>query len=496
MNFAEALKEEALWIRTENGAMAKRTSGEACLDLFSTIGSLRETEELRIQRLAEEAYQENPLMAAKIIFYGRDIREGLGERQTFRYLLAYMAKKHPEALLNNLKYIGYYGRYDDLYALVGTPLEDQMWQTMKEQFELDVSHFMEGKPVSLLAKWLKTADASSPTTRKLGILTAKKLGYSVYDFKRKVRALRKEIGIVEAKMSAGQWGEISYPEVPSRAMMVYRKAFGRHDAERFFHYIERAAAGEEIIHSDTLYPYDIVEKILYGRRMSTEDIGREQEYRILEAQWKQLPDYVEKNTNAIVMADVSGSMMGRPMASAIGLAIYFAERNHGDYHNLFMTFSNQPKVVELKGETLEEKIRNVHRSEWGMNTNLRAAFDKVLKIAVEHHTSEEDLPRSIIVISDMEIDYCGDKEWTFYDKMKAKYERYGYDIPNLVFWNVNSRSDVFHADAKRKGVQLVSGQSAVTFRHLMKMLGMTPIQMMEEVIGAERYVKITIAPAA
>ena len=154
------------------------------------------------------------------------------------------------------------------------------------------------------------------------------------------------------------------------------------------------------------------------------------------------------------MADVSGSMRGRPMATSIGLAIYFAERNVGAYHNLFMTFSDIPETVILRGETLEQKICNVSRANWDSNTDLKAAFERVLEI----NTPQEEMPKAIVVISDMEIDYCGNREWSFYDKMANKFRKAGYVIPNIIFWNVNSRHDVFHADHDRKGVQLASGR--------------------------------------
>ncbi len=191
----------------------------------------------------------------------------------------------------------------------------------------------------------KTADASSKETRKLGILTAQKLGYPVYNFKRIVRSMRKQIEIVESLMSANRWKEIKYSKVPSRAMMIYRNTFMKHDKDRFEKFINKAVAGEEKINSATLYPYDIVEKILYKKEDSS----------VLEAQWRQLPNYIEENTNAVVMADVSGSMYGRPMATSIGLAIYFAERNIGAYHNMFMTFSADPKIELLKGRDLTAK---------------------------------------------------------------------------------------------------------------------------------------------
>ena len=403
MDFANAMKEESKFTRTENGAVALNTTNDARLDLFGTIGALRDADENRITTLFSEAYAQDKLFATKIAFYARDIRCGLGERKTFRTIIRYMAEHHPEALRPTLDLVGVFGRYDDLYELIGTPLEDDMWKTMKNQFEEDLKNLNEGKAISLLAKWIKTADASSTKTRKLGILTAQKLGYPVYNFKRIVRSMRKQIGVVESLMSAGKWNEIKYPEVPSRAMMIYRRAFAKHDPDGFSEFINKADTGEVKINASTLYPYDIVEKILYEKENN----------KVLEAQWKALPDYVEQGTNALIMADVSGSMYGRPMATSIGLAIYFAERNTGAYHNLFMTFSGDPETVILKGKTLEQKIRNVGKASWGMITDLKTAFEKVLDIAEKNNVSQEEMPKAIVVISDMEIDYCGNKKMDF-----------------------------------------------------------------------------------
>ena len=489
MNFAEAAMKNAAFTRTENGAVALNTTGDARLDLFGTIGSLRTAEKERITRLFSEEYKADPMFATKIAFYARDVRGGLGERQTFRTILQYMAEYHPEALRLNLDLIGVYGRYDDLYCLIGTPLEYEMWAAMKRQFEEDRQNLAAGNAISLLAKWIKTADASSETTRKLGILTAQKLGYSVYEFKRLVRAMRKQIGIVEALMSAGRWDEIRYSAVPSRAMVIYRNAFMKHDADRYGAFVQKAVSGEEKIHSATLFPYDIVEKVMqmdWNRCRVTEDPA-------LEAQWRQLPSYVEAGTNALVIADTSGSMYGRPMATSVGLAVYFAERNTGAYHNMFMSFSGTSRIQMLKGETLAQKIASINMNDWANNTNLQAAFQHVLEIAVQNHVAQEDMPKSLIVISDMEIDYCGDRNWTFYEKMSQRFRKYGYQIPNVIFWNVASRHDVFHADKSRTGVQLVSGQSAAVFRQVMQCVGLNPVEAMEKIINSERYAAIAVA---
>ena len=321
MNFAEAARNNSIYTHTENGAFALNTTGDARLDLFAVIGALRGAEKERISRLFSEAYRQDPLFATKIAFYGRDVRGGLGERDTFRTILREMAVHHPEALRPNLDLVGVYGRFDDLYCLIGTPMEAEMWAAMKNQFEEDRRNLRDGKSVSLLAKWIKTADASSQATRKLGILTAQKLGYDVYTFKRIVREMRRKIGVTESLMSAGRWDEIEYAAVPSRAMLIYRNAFRKHDEGRYEQFIDKAVTGEEKIHSAALYPYDIVEKVMAWSRIT--------ESASLEAQWRQLPDYVGADVNALVIADTSGSMRGRPMATAVGLAVYFAESNRG-----------------------------------------------------------------------------------------------------------------------------------------------------------------------
>lgn len=493
--FVESMLNKAKETLTENGGRALNTSGNACVDFYAVAGALRHegqiTDFARAIDLFEAAYQENPLIATKILFYTRDIREGLGERDIFRMILEYCAHRHPAAIIANIPLIGLYGRYDDMYSLIDTPLEDQMWKVMKEIFEEDLEHMSKNEPVTLLAKWIKTPDASSRNTRKLGILTAQKLGYSVIrEFKRDLRALRKYIDITEIHMSANEWGAINYEQVPSRAMTLYRNAFQEHDGDRYTDYINAALAGKAKINSATLYPYDIVGKLLYDYPTASEE-------KVLEAQWQQLPNYVEDD-NILIMADTSGSMEGRPMATSIGLAIYFAERNTGVFHNLFMTFSSKPEFVKLKGSSLRRKVQNALGAHWGMSTNLESAFNQVLNMAITNKIPAEDMPKAIVVISDMEINQWGSpignvNQWSFYDEMKRRFASAGYEIPQVVFWNVDSRQDTFHADADRKGVQLVSGQSINTFKTIVKSFNMTAEEAMLEVINSERYANIKLS---
>ena len=493
MKFSEVMENETRITETENGCIALNTTGEKCLDLFSTVGALRDADNDRITRLFDDAFAEEPLLARKIMFYARDIRGGakIGERRVFRVLLKHMAMYHTESMRKNLPLVPFYGRWDDLYEFVDTPLEDDMWKLVKMQLEEDTKNIRENKSVSLLAKWLKSSDASSRNTRKLGIYTAQKLGLSVYEYRHTLKNLRKYLDIVERKMSAKEWSDIEYSKVPSKAMLLYRHAFIEHDGLRYQKFISRVLNGEEKINADTLYPYDIIGKLInFGLGgIGIKNLSQD-ESDALEAEWRNLPNYVGDD-NAIVMADTSGSMAwasnGRPFNTALGLAIYFAQRNKGCYNGLWMTFSQSPEFHRIKGQTLCQILKNTDCSGWGMNTNLESAFELVLDRAIENNVSQEEMPKSIIVISDMEIDGCVESNWTFYDEMADRFAEYGYEIPNVVFWNVESRHDIFHADAKRKGVQLVSGQSVGMFKQLINTIGKTPVESMLQMLSDPRY---------
>ena len=491
--FADAFRNASHLTETENGATALNTTGSKLVDLFATIGALRNADKTRIERLFADAYAEDPLLATKILFYARDIREGLGEREVFRFLIEYAAKHHPEAVLPNLELIGLYGRWDDIYCLIGTPVEDAMWAVVKYQLSSDIKNMTENQSVSLLAKWLKTADASSDKTREMGIYTAKKLGYKVYNYKRILRSLRKYIKVTEGLMSTQQWDQIDYNAVPSKAMLNYRNAFTKHDETRFQDYISKLSTGEAKINASTLYPYDLIEKYIHlggwysGLAKSMDPV--------VEAQWKALPDYVGEGVNAIVMADTSGSMTcsnGRPMYTSIGLALYFAERNTGAYHNLWMSFSTTPNIHENKGETLYQRIASMDMNDWSGSTNLEKAFDLILAIAVKNQSKPEEMPKALIIISDMEIDYAC-RGNLFYDGMKAKYEQYGYTMPNIIFWNVNSRHDTYHISSDIPNTQCFSGQSASTFKSVIANIGKTPYEAMLNVINSERYKLVQVA---
>ncbi len=491
-NFANAFRHASHLTETENGALALNTTGSKLVDFFATIGALRNADKTRIERLFADAYAEDPLLATKIIFYARDIRGGLGEREVFRFLIEYAAKHHPECIKPNLEFISLYGRWDDIYSLVDTPVEDDMWEMVKIQLNADILHMVNKEPVSLLAKWLKTADASSKNTRMLGIYTAKKLGYKVYHYKRIVRNLRKYIKVTESLMSTQQWDKIDYSAVPSKAMLNYRNAFSKHDEARFQEYLVKLSAGESKINASTLYPYDLIEKYLRFGLWDTASLTQMDP--VVEAQWNALPDYVNDDVNAIVMADTSGSMKGsngRPMCTSIGLALYFAEHNKGAYHNLWMSFSSQPNIHEVKGETLYQKLASMDREDWGQSTNIMAAFMLILAVALQAKAKPEEMPKALIIISDMEFDQANRGKF-IYDDLRDIYHEHGYEVPNIIFWNVNSRNDTYHVNSDIPNTQCFSGQSASTFKNVIANIGKTPYEAMLNVINSDRYSPIRV----
>ena len=494
MNFANAVKTNTNVKLTENGARAYSTTGKALLDLFAQIGALRPRTEKEIADKFAAAFHADPLLATKMLFYAGNVRGGLGERRTFRICLKWLAKNQPSIVIKNAALIPHFNRWDSMFVLVGTPAENEMWKVISDQLNSDMAAVVaskNGKPqsISLLAKWMPTETASSKETRNLAHKSIKSLGLTPRQYRKVLSALRKHLKVVEASMSAQEWAAIQYAQVPSYAMKNYRKAFAKHDPDGFSAYKASLVKGETKVNASTLYPYDLVHQYLnrgWLYRMPTIDD-------IIEAQWKALPNYVVGENNILVMADVSGSMSGRPMETSIGLATYFAQHNKGDYHNLYMTFTDRPHFIELReGATLAECVSKVMYTDVGYNTNLEAAFDYILAHARANKVSDEELPKALVVVSDMEIDrYMRQNRMDFVDAMKAKFARHGYTLPKLIMWNVQARNDTILT--KQEDVLLVSGQSASTFRELCGNLdGKTAWDLMLETLGNKMYDCISI----
>ena len=505
MNFAQAMYKQGTHKLTENGAFAYDSTAQgAMLDLFSQIGALRPRTEQEIRQKFAAAFNEDNLLATKMLFYAGDIREGgLGERRTFRICLRWLADIQPSIVAKNIHLIPFYNRFDSLFVLVGTECEALMWELIAETLTKDVramkaSTKSKHVPVSLLAKWMPSENTSSAKTRALAAKAMHALKLTPRTYRRMLSALRKHIGITERMMSAGEWGLIDYAKVPSYAMHNYGSAFAKHDHERFDAYLKSVNKGEVKINASTLYPYDLVEKYMPGYGVGCRGYGdcyiRENEDAVVEAQWKALPNYLTKPVSAVVMADVSGSMRGRPMATSIGLAIYFAQHNTGWYHNQYMTFTNDPHFINIKeGASLNQCVKQVASAGVGYSTNLQAAFMEVLKTAVNNNVPAKEMPKTFVVISDMEIDRYmrPGRHWDFLDTMRARFEQYGYKLPKIVMWNVNARKDTVLSQSE--DVIFISGQSASSFKSLCQNLdGITAYELMLQVLNGKAYEKVRI----
>lgn len=518
MSMLNELKNRTNLTTTENGAITHETSNSYVLDLFAQGSAIRNKnarnrqevnesfDKQRIFSMFDKAYAEDKLLTLKVLFYMRDVRGGQGEREIFKLLLNHLAIKEPEVVRKNLSLIAEYGRYDDLYCLFDTSLKDDVLKLFKEQLEED----LKSEYPSLLAKWLKSENTSSITSRQLARETMKGLGLSPKRYRKTLSLLRKKLKIVERDLSSKNYDEIDYSKIPSKAAMQYRQAFLRNDEERYTEYLDKLKNGDKSVkvNAKTLYPYEIVNKV-YESYWSTNEITKETKT-LMDAMWKSLPDYINgSDLNGIAVVDTSGSMEGLPMEVAISLGIYLGERNVGPYKNHFITFSHKPKLQEIIGSDIYEKVNNLSKADWGGNTNIEAVFDLILDVAIKNNMKQDDIPNKVFIISDMEFDSCARSNnykndfWTnesfgiaeqktLFQEITERYEKAGYKMPGLVFWNVNSRNNNIPMTMSDSGIQLVSGCSPSIFEALLQNQFLSAYDLMLKVINTTRYSAITI----
>ena len=482
MNFADSMRNAANHTLTENGAPVYKTTGNAVLDLFARIGGMRKADTHDVEAAWLRARDFDKELADNLILYTRDIRNGgIGERRLGQIMLKLLALKDPCKVARNFDTIVSAGRWDDLFVLQGTKVETEMMEFIRAQFRQDIVDMGKGKSISLLAKWLPSANTSSKETRKLARKVYTFFGISERTYRKTLSALRKHLDVVETKMSAQEFNEIDYQKVPSVAMTRYRSAFGRHDFERFDQFIKAVTRGEAKINASTSYPYDLI--MPYIREATGWRTCKPTVDKVLEAQWAALPNYVEGNHNVVVMADVSGSMTCdnyKPMATSVSLGIYFAERNTGAYQNLLMTFTDRPEMYELNPHaTVASRVAEVMRHV-GFNTNLDLALNKIFDIARQ----SGDVPSALVVISDGEIDnYCSYHNVNdIVEKWQNKYAQYGMTAPKLIMWNVESRGSRFIGKKDNIGVSYISGSSAATFKELATLISMDAVTAMTRIL--------------
>jgi len=495
---------------TENGAITNKSTLDANLDWFFHGAAMRNASAERIIDLFSKAFQENPEKALKTLFYIRDCRGGQGERDIFRTCLIWLAKNQTKWLNTNLRLIGEYGRYDDYLCLLDTELGLGVATYLICRINDDLDCLEKGKPISLCAKWMPSLTSSKVAkqqAKKLIALANKsdffKEKLNEANYRKALSTLRKAIKIVEHNLTNKDYDSIVYSQLPSYAALKYHRVFLNKDNNRYLKYIEDVKAGKTKINAKTLYPYDLVKKYnhqiqdkwdLMGEHYGNvyEATGEPDE--TVEAQWKALPDYVPE-INGIVVNDTSGSMTGLPMDVSNSLAIYIAERNKSEvWRNYIIPFSSKAYWKEVKGNTLLEKLASVQTGDCS-NTNLQAVFDLILGRAIEKNIAKEDMPKVLLIITDMEFDSVnrfevGFGEKTNFEIIKQKYKEAGYETPNLVWWNVDSRNTQTPITKDDNGNILISGCSPAMLSVALSG-DFNPIDAMNRIIEQPRYDQVT-----
>ena len=495
------MKNATNYTLTENGGVTHKTTRSDLLDMFALGAAMRNRTDEDVSLMFHKAFAENPVYALKCLFYIRDVRGGQGERRFFRVVVKDMANwpDTRDAISRNMELIPEFGRWDDLYAFVGTPLETQALDIIKHQLALD----LECKTPSLLGKWLKSENASSKETARLGDITRRHLNMTHREYRKVLSHLRTQINIVEKLMSENRWDEIEFDKIPSKAGLIYKNAFARRDIIKAKY--EKFAKDENTkVNAGTLYPYEVVEKAIkvfdsYNRSYSDTDRAMVNKY------WDNLTDYFNgAELNALAVVDTSGSMHGTPINVAISLGLYCAEKCGGPFANHYISFSSHPQLIECEGVDFCDKVRRIYATNLCENTNIEATFDMILNTAIRNNCTQADLPQNILVISDMEFDSAagGYYNWrtgtrtggmtmssaeTVLEGIAKKWEAHGYKMPHLIFWNVDARQNNIPMIGNGP-ISYVSGFSPSIFQSIIT--GKTGYDLMMETLNKERYAQI------
>jgi hypothetical protein len=458
--FVNAVKTELVETRTENNMRTFDSSKSDLVDLFFAIGSSRGK---NLDAQFSRALMQDETLALRMLAWARDIRGGAGERQIVRDILVHLEKNHPKALDRILPHVPTFGRWDDMlvfntkefkakaYVLIGNALREQN---------------------GLAGKWM-------PRKGKIAKEIREFFGMSPKFYRKSLVALTK---VVEQNMCANDWTNIEYGHVPSVAAARYQKAFGRHDPEGYGLYKTKLVTGEEKVNAAAVYPYDVIKSHRFGG-----------DHTVIQAQWDALPNYIGDEL-VLPMVDVSGSMGATVGGNknltcldvSVSLGLYLADKNKGPFKDMFLTFSGKSKIEVLKGNLLE-KLAQIQKADWDMNTNLHAAFNAILKVAVSQKVSANDMPKYLLILSDMEFDECADHNDSAMQMIERKFAAAGYMVPNIVFWNLNARSGNVPVKFNKKGVALVSGFSPAIMTAILAAEDLDPTAVMLQTLNSPRY---------
>lgn len=454
--------------RTTNGMKALQSTLSNTTDLFFKIGASRGK---NITAQFEKAYREDREMALRVAQWARDVRGGAGERELFRQTLTWLEKNHRDDLLGTriLENVTEIGRWDDLLIFEDAEVKAKAFGLIRKA--LDAGN-------GLCAKWMPRKGPKALELREF-------LGWSPKFYRKRLVELTK---VVEQQMCAKQWNEINFSHVPSLAMSRYSKAFGKNAPDHFTAFKEALKKGDPKVakvNAGAVYPYDIVKNVRNG------------DSALADEQWKALPNFIG-DASILPIVDVSGSMTCKAggyqsksevtcLDVAVSLGLYCADKNTGPFKDVFLTFSNRPQFQTVTG-TLSEKVRKMERSDWEMSTNLHAAFDEILKVAVRNNVAREDMPKVLLIMSDMQFNCCTGFDDRAIQMIRRKYNDADYEMPNVVFWNINAYENV-PVLFDEKGTALVSGFSPSIMKAVLAadMDSMTPEAVMKKAVMSDRY---------
>ena len=452
--------------RTENGMKTNHNTESCVLDFFGKAGSSRGKD---LTPDFTSALVENKELALRALQWTRDIREGAGEREQFRSIVRNLDKQHPKLAALMIPKIPELGRFDDLFAYENPA-------NRKIAFNLIKKSLNEGN--ANCAKWM-------PRKGQNAVKLTKFLGLSPKEYRRLIVDLTK---VVETKMCAKDWDNINFSHVPSVASARYQKAFGRNATEKYKTYLSELSKPDSKvkINAGAVYPYDVCKSVMKGNTEAAD------------AQWKALPNYVG-DAKILPMVDVSGSMGGfgygsrqgngpSPMEVAVSLGLYLSEKNTSDFKDMFLTFSGEPEMQSVTGD-LSSRIYQMKNSNWGMNTDLHKAFDEILCVASKGEVSQEDMPEILLILSDMQFDQCTEFDDSAQEMIKRKYNKKGYEVPRIVFWNLSPCGDNSPVKFDDRGVCHVSGFSPAIMKSVLAddLDDFTPYNVMLKTLNVERY---------
>lgn len=505
MSFMDALENRMNVSVTENGSVGYSTTKNALLDFNYKVPSMRRMSDhdlnVEIDKLLKGVEDKEILF--RYVFYLRDVRGGMGERRVFRAIIKRMAQRNMEEVASIIPLIAEYGRYDDLFVLKDTPFEEEMINFIFTTLHFDVLNTYKNKPITLLAKWMPSENASSQETKKLARYFRERLEISPKVYRQLLSDLRDYLNVVEHRISWEEYSKIDYATVPSKANLRYAELFLKKDNKRRTDFLKSLEKGETKVKSQTLYPSDVVSYVRencavrgswYDRAVNKHT----EEARVLaNGMWKGLKDF-GKIGNTLVVVDVSGSMETKVSGKveaidvSLGLGMYFAERNTAPFKDKVVSFSSRPVLHNIISGNVVGSLNSMLKMEWGNDTNIEAVFDLVLKTAKDANCSQEEIPE-ILVISDMEFNYCGGRDYAHdFDRIAKKFEMAGYKLPRVTFWNVSSRTNTIPMKENENGVVLVSGFSPSSIRAVMSG-ELDPYKALLACFTVQRYDKVAEA---